>query len=91
MVMNGEMQESNPRLKAMFLEVVENQLTSNEPPETKHTLDRLVAEGMSREDAMICIAQAVCVEVFATLKHKKPFDRKRYVGNLARLPVEPKE
>ena len=42
--------KANPRLKASFLEVVENQLKANDPPETKQTLDRLVAQGISRDD-----------------------------------------
>lgn len=91
MVMEPEMEKTNPRLKATFLEVVEDQLNSNDPPEARRTLDRLVASGMSREDAMICIAQAVCVEVFSILKQKKPFDHQRYLRNLAALPEEPKE
>ena len=91
MVMDPEMEETNPRLKAMFLEVVQNQLNSNDPPEACQTLNRLMGSGMSREDAMICIAQAVCVEVFTILKQKKPFDNQRYLRNLAALPKEPKE
>ena len=91
MVMDPEMEQSNPRLKAMFLEVVENQLKSDDPPETRQTLERLIVTGMSREDAMIYIAQAVCVEVFTILKEKKPFNHKRYLRNLAALPREPKQ
>jgi hypothetical protein len=30
-------EETNPRLKASFLQVVDNQLDSNDPPETKQT------------------------------------------------------
>lgn len=90
-MMKADMEESNPRLKAMFLEVVENQLKSDDPAEARKTLERLIANGMSREDAMIYIAQAVCVEVFTILKDKKPFDHERYVRNLAALPEEPKE
>lgn len=46
-------EESNPRLKASFLEVVDNQLRANDPPETRQTLDRLIAEGISRETRRI--------------------------------------
>jgi uncharacterized protein DUF1841 len=84
-------EESNPRLKAAFLEVVDNQLTANDPPETRQTLDRLIAQGISLEDAKIYIAQAVCLEVFNVQKHNKPSDQARYVRNLQRLPKEPKE
>ena len=83
--------DSNPRLKAAFLEVVDNQLQANDPPETKQTLDRLIAQGISPEDAKIYIAQAVCVEVFNAMKHNKPSDQARYLRNLQRLPKEPQE
>jgi len=89
--MKSRHKDSNPRLKASFLEIVENQLKANDPPETKQTLDRLIAQGISREDAKIYIAQAVCVEVFNVLKHNKPFDQARYLRNLQRLPKEPQE
>ena len=91
MPMNPKHDENNPRLKTSFLEVVDNQLKSNDPPETRQTLDRLIAQGFSREDAKICIARAVCVEVFNVLKHNESFDKMRYVRNLQRLPKEPKE
>ena len=91
MSMKPTHEENNPRLKASFLEVVDNQLKANDPPETKQTLDRMIAQGITREDAKIYIAQAVCVEVFNVLKHKKPFDQARYLRNLQRLPKEPKE
>ena len=71
------LEESNPRLKASFLEVVDNQLKANDPQETRQTLDRLIAQGISQEDAKIYIAQAVCVEVFNILKHNQPSDQAR--------------
>jgi len=85
------LEESNPRLKASFLEVVDNQLKANDPQETRQTLDRLIAQGISQEDAKIYIAQAVCVEVFNILKHNQPSDQARYLRNLQRLPKEPLE
>lgn len=83
------MKKHNPHLKAAFLEAVENQLADNDPLETKETLDRLVKQGISEEDAKLYIAQAVCVEVFDVMKHQKEFDLDRYVKNLKRLPDEP--
>jgi predicted nucleic-acid-binding protein len=91
MVKKPKQEENNPRTKAAFLEVVDNQLTANDPPETRQTLDRLIAQGISPEDAKIHIAQAVCLEVFNVLKQNKPSDQTRYVRNLQRFPKEPKE
>jgi hypothetical protein len=82
-------QKANPHLKAAFLEVVDNQLKANDPPETRETFNRLVAQGISEGDAKLYIAQAVCVETFDILKHKRPFNLQRYVKNLARLPEPP--
>ncbi len=85
------MEDYNPHLKAAFLETVENQLADNDPPETKETLDRLIAEGISEDDSKLLIAQAVCVEVFDVMKRQKEFDLDRYLKNLKRLPDEPEE
>lgn len=81
----------NPRLKAHFLQTVQNQLDENNPPETKQTYDRLIAQGISDEDARIHIAQAVCVEVWDCLHNQNPFNLERFVKNLKRLPEEPVE
>jgi hypothetical protein len=83
-------QHENPYLKAAFLEVVDNQLKANDPPETGETFNRLVAQGISEGDARLYIAQAVCVETFDMLKHKRPFNLQRYVKNLTRLPEPPR-
>jgi predicted nucleic-acid-binding protein len=89
-VKSGE-EEAKRRLKASFLEVVDNQLKSNDPPETRLTLDRLIAQGFTKEDAKIYISQVVCHEAFLVMKHNKPYDQARYIGNLQRLPKEPQE
>lgn len=80
---------TNPNLKTAFIDVVENQLATNDPPETRRTLERLVSEGTSEEDAKTLIAQAVCVEVFEILRHGTEFNQERYFKNLAALPQEP--
>ncbi len=83
------MKKHNPHLKAAFLETVDNQLADNDPPETQETLDRLITQGMSEDDAKIHIAQAVSVEVFDIMKYQKEFNPDRYLKNLKRLPDEP--
>jgi hypothetical protein len=84
-------EDYNSRFKATILEIVDNQLTSGEPPETKETLGRLIREGFSREDAQVLLGQAVAVEIYCILKEKKPFNRERFVRNLRNLPAEPQE
>ncbi len=85
------MEEHNPHLKAAFMEVVENQIRDGDPPETRETLARLTAQGISDEDARIYIGQAVCVEVWDILKNKKEFNMERFLSNLKNLPSEPQE
>ena len=60
-----------------------------EPPETKQTLDRLVAEGHSQSEARRLIAAVVASEIFEVLKRKRPYDRAGYVAALQRLPKMP--
>jgi hypothetical protein len=43
--------KTNPRLKVAILQVVDNQLRANDPPEIKQTLDRLISEGYSKKKA----------------------------------------
>lgn len=85
------MEDHNPRLKAAILETVENQLKSDDPPETKKTLARLKAEGFSDEDARVLLGQAVAVEIYCVLKERKPFNQERFVRNLENLPTQPAE
>lgn len=81
--------EHEQRLKSAMLEVVQTQLDSNDPPETKQTLDRLLAEGFSKEDAKELIGTVVVAEVFEVMKEGKPHDKKRYVAALNNLPEVP--
>ena len=72
-----------------IVEVVENQLADNNPPETKQTLERLMKTGESRENAIRYIASALSVEIFGALKHQEPYNNERYIKNLKALPKLP--
>ena len=72
-----------------LVEVVENQIQDNDPPETRITLDRLMSLGESRENAMRYIASVLSVEVFETLKNKTAYNEERYLTNLKNLPELP--
>ncbi len=88
---NGKEEKTNPHLRAAFLEVVDNQLRGNDPPETKEALERLKAKGYSVQDAKLLIAQAVAVEAYLIMKTQASFNRERFVRNLMALPQEPKD
>ena len=51
-----EKSESNPQLQAAIIEVVENQLRNNDPPQTGQTFKRLIAAGHSEKEAKRLIA-----------------------------------
>lgn len=81
--------DTNPELGRVILEVVENQIRDNEPPETRQTVDRLQAEGYTADEARRLISTAVTVEIFHIMRDHKPFHRERFLWNLAHLPREP--
>ncbi len=78
---------TNPHLKALILEVVENQLRANDPPETRQTFERLLAAGYSRRQAVEMIGSAVVEEIWTVLHERKPFDRARFKASLEKLHV----
>jgi hypothetical protein len=88
---DDSMKKTNPYLKAAFMEVVDNQIRDNDPPETRETFNRLISQGISKEDAKIYIGQAVCLEIWDILRNKKAFNKERFVRNLKKLPKEPTE
>ena len=73
-------------LKDVYMEVVENQLETGDPPDTKATLDRLMVGGDSQSDAMKLIAAVVRNEMQEMLTAGRPFDNARYAKLLAKLP-----
>jgi peroxiredoxin family protein len=83
--------KANPHLKAAILQVVNNQIKANDPPETKQTLDRLLSEGHSEEEAKRLIGCIVSSEIFDILKKQEESDRERFVGVLNALPKLPWE
>ena len=85
------MEESGKILKETLLEVVDNQLRDQTRPETQETYERLMTEGYSDQEARELIATVLSNEIFEMLKHKKPYDRERYVTMLRRLPGLPWE
>ena len=84
-------QPHNPELRRALLEVVENQLREGTPPETRSTLERLLGEGFSREQALELIACVVSSEIFDVLKSGQPYQEARYLAGLRALPRLPWE
>ena len=85
------MNNTNPVLKQTILEAVNNQLENLDPPETKQTYDRLVASGISDQEARQLIGCVVSSEIFDVLKQQQTFDHARFVKALNKLPKLPWE
>ena len=85
------MDKPNPILKETILEVVDNQLETLDPPETRQTYDRLVASGISDQEAKRLIGCVVSSEIFDVLKQQQSFDRARFIKALNKLPELPWE
>ncbi len=77
---------ANPkRVKRAILEIVENQLRDNEPPETRQALKRLLALGYSRQEAVEMIAAAVASEIWHILHEKERYGAERYKAALNQI------
>jgi hypothetical protein len=84
-----DMPEANPELGRAILEVVENQIRDNDPPETRRTIDRLVEEGYTADEARRLVSTTVTVELFHMMRDRETFNRERFLWNLAHIPREP--
>ena len=72
-----------------IIEIVENQIRDNDPPETSITLDRLMSLGESRNNAMRYIGAVLAEEIYEVFTNNKPFNEERYIANLKNLPELP--
>ena len=68
----------NYRLKALIIEVVDNQINENEPPCTKEVYKRLMDRGYSSLKAKEMIASIVAEEIYCIGKGEKKFDVETY-------------
>jgi len=78
--------KKSPFSEEAVLEAINNQIGNNDPPETKKTYDRLMKEIRNHDEVMEYLGVVMRSEILDILKSKKPFNRKRYVERLNRLP-----
>ena len=76
-------------MRAAIMEVIENQLRNNDPPQTRQTFRRLIEAGYSEEEAKRLIGCVVSAEIFDVLKKNEPFNLERFVKALNKLPEMP--
>jgi hypothetical protein len=74
---------------AALAEAVENQIRDHTPPATRATLERLIALGESRDNALRYLTCALVVEVFEMRRNEEPFNAARYGELLDALPALP--
>jgi regulator of protease activity HflC (stomatin/prohibitin superfamily) len=79
------------QVRAAIFQAVDQQLADGDPPEAQETLERLMAEGYTRNDAREYIACAMADEMFQIMQREREYDRARYVNLLRRLPTLPWE
>ena len=79
------------RLREAILEVINNQIRDNDPPETKQALIRLQEQGFSEKDALKLIGYVVASEVFSVLKKNRQYDKEKFLSALNNLPKLPWE
>ena len=83
------MPKENERLRQAILEVINNQIRDNNPPETKQTYDRLRKEGFSEEETLKLIGYVVAAEVFAVMKENRRYEKEKFIAALQGLPGLP--
>ncbi|MDD5924071.1 MAG: hypothetical protein PUC88_04705 [Clostridia bacterium] len=77
--------EYNPELKELIIEVVENQISDNNPPITKITYDRLLSTGYTDKRAKEKIAAVLASHIYDIMKYDKIFDKEKYTKELSEL------
>lgn len=79
----------DPALHAAVMQMVDRQITESDPPETRETVERLLAEGYSPEYARRMIGLLIARELMEGLFHQAPFNQERFIESLRRLPEIP--
>ena len=82
-------EEDGKYIHDAIMTVVNNQIRNINPPKTKQTLDRLIKEGYTKEDARKLIGYVVLSELNEMMKLNRVFDEAKFVAALKALPEEP--
>ncbi len=81
-----ELEDAGEAFQEQLLEVVNEQMDNNDPPETAATFKRLLNADFSHLEAKMLIAQCVSFEMISVVTEGKPFNLKRFITNLNKLP-----
>lgn len=72
-----------------FLNTVQEQIASGEPPVVRATRDRLVSQGLSEGEAAQMIAIVLRSEMKQMISESRSFDDTRFASLLQKLPTLP--
>lgn len=75
----------NPRLHHLINEVIENQLRDNDPPEARETLERLMAQGDSEEEAKRKIGAVLVTNIYNIMAYNGQYDNEQYCKDLTKI------
>jgi hypothetical protein len=82
---HDDMSQTELRLHLALHAVVEQQLEHNDPPGLRPHLERLIAAGLTRHQAVHAIASVAGRELGETLEADGAYDEARYLGRLGEL------
>lgn len=77
--------DQNPQLGAEIRAVVERQLQQPDLEEVNETVDRLIEQGHSREQAIDAVGAVLLEEMQEMMTETESFDRTRYLTRLRNL------
>ncbi len=81
--------QKTARLQQAINAVIEQQLAANDPPEMRLTLARLIAQGLTDQEARILIGHVVVEEVLQVLAAGQAFDRPATAGDFRNWSTAP--
>lgn len=81
--------DTTKRLQQAINEVIQTQIRDGNPPETEQTLQRLVRDGFTKQQAMQLIGHVVVKEIFDVIRQGKEYNEQEYVNRLKELPKLP--
>lgn len=87
--MSDDAEKRLSRMREAIEKVVEIQINTLDPPETRETLDRLVGQGVKRDEALKMIGYVVGVEFFQAIGNEGGYDQVRFIKRLSELPELP--
>ena len=79
-------ERATPAVMAALKEALQNQIATNDPPETALTFARLRREGMSEDEAWRWLSAVLLQEMSIMIRDNRSFDRAGFLGALDRLP-----